>query len=589
MGTAIAIITIVTITTEWHGFLRVGKIRPLVMILPTMFYWLLFLLAAPFFAAARPNVMVIITDDQGYGDLGFHGNPQIHTPNLDRFARESVRCKYFYVSPVCAPTRSSLMTGRYNYRTGVVDTYLGRAMMFSGEVTLAEIFGGAGYRTGIFGKWHLGDNYPMRAMDQGFHESLVHKGGGIAQPSDPPGGDSYFNPTLYRNGVAVKASGFCSDVFTDATIEFIKANRDRPFFVWLAFNAPHTPLEVPDADLAQYREIKDPDTAKVYALVSNVDSNIGRLLKHVPTNTIVIFLTDNGPQQPRYNSGMRGRKGTVYDGGIRVPFFIRWPDKLPGDRDVQQIAAHIDLAPTLLDACEIPKPRGVAFDGLSLWPLLTGARVQWPKRTLYFQWHRGDVPELHRAFAARDARFKLVQALGANEQWVGKKSFELFDMERDPSESHNIAEDHPEVVKRLLAAYEEWFATMKSARGFALPSIIVGTTNENPVMLTRQDWRGARASWGTNGLGHWDLEIARSGTYDLTAEFPELAQETTIELRCQDQNRRQTLGAGDKRAHFPDVPLQRGPARLEASLQVGGTNHGVHYVFLEHRLGKVPD
>src|SRR5687767_5393095 len=393
----------------------------MVMILPTMFFRAAIFLAftaLAVIAAPRPNVLVIITDDQGHGDLGFHGNPDIHTPNLDRLARESVRCKYFYVSPVCAPTRASLLTGRYNYRTGVADTYLVRAMMFTDEVTLPEMFAGAGYRTGIFGKWHLGDNYPMIAMDQGFQESLIHKGGGIAQPSDPPGGDSYFDPTLYRNGIAVKSKGYCSDVFTDATIDFIEHNRGHPFLAWLAFNAPHTPLQVPEADLAPYRKLTNDVTAKVYAMVSNVDKNVGRLLKKLPENSIVIFLTDNGPQQPRYNSGMRDRKGGVHDGGIRVPFFIRWPEKLPAGREVEQIAAHIDLAPTLLEACGISATR--KFDGVSLWSLLTGARVPWPERTLYFQWHRGDAPELHRAFAARSSRFKLVQPFGAGEKWDGK-------------------------------------------------------------------------------------------------------------------------------------------------------------------------
>lgn len=595
------IITAIITATSTARFLTVGKIRPSVMILPTMFYWLLLLLAAPLLAFGRPNVLVIITDDQGYGDLGFHGNPQIHTPNLDRLARESVRCKYFYVSPVCAPTRASLMTGRYNYRTGVVDTYLGRAMMFADELTLAEMFSGAGYRTGIFGKWHLGDNYPMRAMDQGFQESLVHKGGGIAQPSDPPGGDSYFDATLYRNGTAMKSKGYCTDVFSDAAIDFIKRNRSRPFFAWLAYNAPHAPLQVPDSDLMPYRDMKDTNTARVYAMVSNIDRNIGRVLKQLPKDTVVVFLTDNGPQSfgfghYRPNGYMVGWKGSVYEGGIRVPFFIRWPGKLQAGLEVQQIAAHIDLAPTLLEACGIPKPRNVSFDGLSLWPLLTGARVQWPERTLYFQWHRGDTPQLHRAFAARSARFKLVQELGREEQWDGEKHFQLFEIDHlpvfdihRPSEGRDLSTAEPEVFKLMLASYERWFDDMKSARGFALPRIMIGTKNENPVTLTRQDWRGPRASWGTNGLGHWDLEIARTDSYQITVQFPELLQKAAIEFRCQAQNRRQELAAGAKQARFSDLPLQRGTARLQAWLQVGGTNRGVHYVFVGRRLGKAPD
>src|SRR5438552_8436757 len=192
------------------------------------------------------NVVILLADDQGYGDLGCHGNPKIQTRHLDKLASQSVELKYFYVSPVCAPTRASLMTGRYNYRTGVVDTFLGRAQMFGDEVTLAEMLRAAGYRTGIFGKWHLGDNFPLRAMDQGFEESLVHRGGGIGQPSDPPGGSSYFDPLLQHNGRLTEEKGYCSDVFTDAALEFIEQQRGGPFFVYLAFNAPHTPLQVPD-------------------------------------------------------------------------------------------------------------------------------------------------------------------------------------------------------------------------------------------------------------------------------------------------------------------------------------------------------
>lgn len=292
-------------------------------------------------APARPNVLLIITDDQGYGDLGVHGNPKIRTPNLDRLARESVQFRSFYVSPVCSPTRASLMTGRYNYRTGVVDTYLGRSLMRAEEVTLAEILAAAGYRTGIFGKWHLGDNYPLRAMDQGFQESLVLNGGGIGQPSDPIGGESYFDPLLRRNGVLVKTKGYVSDVITDAALKFIGENRDRPFFAYLAFNAPHTPLEVPERYRDKYKQMGlsregfpgvkevgghpipqnfDPETtAKIYGMVENIDDNLGRLLRgldqfKLSDETVVIFLTDNGPQQPRYNAGMFQRKGSTHEG-----------------------------------------------------------------------------------------------------------------------------------------------------------------------------------------------------------------------------------------------------------------------------------
>jgi arylsulfatase A-like enzyme len=302
----------------------------------------------------RPNVLLIMTDDQGYGDLGFHGNPRIQTPNLDRFARESVRLRTFCVSPVCSPTRASLMTGRYNYRTGVVDTYLGRSLMRADETTLAEVLAAAGYRTGIFGKWHLGDNAPMRPIDQGFQRALVIKGGGIGQNSDPPGGSTYLDPILQDNGVQRKFTGYCSDVYTTAAIDFISEAGDRPFFAYLAFNGPHEPLQAPEGELATYRatdlspsafppfahpvqpdSMTPPDDiAKVYAMVTNIDRNVGRILQALTSrglaeDTIIVFLTDNGPAKVRYNAGLRGYKGTVYEGGIRVPCYIRWPGHLP--------------------------------------------------------------------------------------------------------------------------------------------------------------------------------------------------------------------------------------------------------------------
>src|SRR5262249_33126445 len=315
--------------------------------------------------ARRPNVLLVITDDQGHGDFGVTGNPVIKTPNLDRLARGSVWLTRFHVSPVCSPTRSSLLTGRYNYRTRVVDTFLGRSMMDPEEITLAERLAAAGYRTGIFGKWHLGDNHPMRPIDQGFQEALVIKGGGIGQPSDPPGGSSYFDPVLQHNGRSETYPGYCSDVFTTAAIDFLVAADRRPFFAYLAFNCPHDPLQAPPAELAQYRAMSlnagdfpqvgapipralmsNPDTiARVYAMVTNIDTNVGRILaaleaRGLARDTIVIFLTDNGPAQVRFNAGLRGRKGTVYEGGIHVPCFIRWPGHLPGGSVVDRIAAH---------------------------------------------------------------------------------------------------------------------------------------------------------------------------------------------------------------------------------------------------------
>jgi arylsulfatase A-like enzyme len=556
--------------------------------------------------AARPNVVLIITDDQGYGDLGVHGNPKIRTPNLDRLAGESVRLDRFYVSPVCSPTRSSLMTGRYNYRTGVVDTFLGRSMMRPDEVTLAEMLGAAGYRTGIFGKWHLGDHYPLRPIDQGFQEALVLRGGGIGQPSDPPesGGDSYFDPILQRNGRQVKTKGYCSDVYTDAAMDFIAADRSRPFFVYLPFNCPHAPLQVPDSYLKPYlamdlsndqfpkvgHPLPEPTpkdiTARVYGMVTNIDDNVGRLLARLDElkladDTIVVYLTDNGPQQVRYVAGMRGRKGGTYEGGIRVPGYVRWPGKLQAGRVVDRIAAHIDLTPTLLEACGVAKPDGVAFDGKSILPLMKGEAVEWPDRTLFFQWHRGDEPERYRAFAARSQGFKIVRSEAAKDRPL-ETSIELFDMESDPLEMRDIAREHPEILARLRKEYEAWFDDV-GRRGYDPPRIVLGAPQEIASTLTRQDWRGPRAGWGPDGLGHWEVEVARAGTYAIALKFQPRPEPTTAHVSLGDVHLRKEVPPNAASCAFDPVSLPPGPGRLEASIARDGDRPamGVLYVDVE--------
>jgi arylsulfatase A-like enzyme len=552
--------------------------------------------------ARRPNVVLIITDDQGHGDLGIHGNPKIRTPHLDQLGRQSVRIDRFYVMPVCAPTRACLMTGRYNYRTRVVDTFMGRAMMDPQEVTLAEMLGAAGYRTAIFGKWHLGDNYPMRPIDQGFQEALVHKGGGICQPSDPPGGTSYFDPVLQHNGRQVKMQGYCSDVYTDAAIAFIGANVERPFFVYLAFNAPHIPLEIAEAYAQPYRDMRlandqfpaighplpqplEPEyTARVYGMVTNIDDNVGRLLETLERHglardTIVIFMTDNGPWGVRYNSGMLDMKTSVHEGGIRVPCFIRWPAMLQANRVIDRIAAHIDLTPTILDACGVPHPAGVAFDGKSLLPLLKGEAPDWPDRTLFAQWHRGDVPERYRAFAARSQRYKLVRPEPAQRSSLPlEKTFELYDMEADPFEMRNIAEDHPDVVERLRAAYDRWFDDVSSTRGYDPPRIALGAPEENPTVLTRQDWRGPQAAWTPSGVGHWEIDVARAGSYAITLHVAPRPEATAAHLAIKGVRLAHDLDPRATEWIFQPVALGPGPGRLEAWITRGDTTAGALWV-----------
>jgi arylsulfatase A-like enzyme len=531
-------------------------------------------LAAPFALQTgrrkRPNVLILITDDQGFGDLSLHGNPHLKTPNLDRIGLEGVRFTQFQVCPVCSPTRSSLMTGRYNYRTGVVDTYLGRSMMYPDEVTLAEYLRKTGYHTGIFGKWHLGDNYPMRSADQGFQDSLVCKGGGVGQPSDPPG-NSYFDPALYQNGYEKKYTGYCTDIFFGAAMEFIEKHRRDPWFVYLPTNAPHDPLTVAEDYVKSFRDKGlDDATAKTYGMVANIDQNTGRLLTRLrelglEEDTILIYLTDNGPQRDRFNAGMRGRKGTVYQGGIRVPCFLRWPRQVKAGSTQDRIAAHIDLLPTILEACGT-KADGPPIDGRSLMPLLRGEMTSWPDRTLFTQWHRGDVPELFRACAARTQQYKLVNGS------------ELYDLAADPGESKDIAAQRPEIAANLRRQTEAWFKDVSSTRGYAPPRIHLGTRHENPVVLTRQDWRGDKSGWAPDSIGHWEVDVRTSGRYQVRLRIAKLAEPGTAEVRIGTATQRIEIAAGAESCQLDNLQLVAGPARAEATVTSGGRTLGALYM-----------
>ena len=551
------------------------------------------------FAAARPNVLIVITDDQGYGDLGFHGNPVLKTPNLDAFAKSSVRMTNFYVCPVCSPTRSSLLTGRYNYRTGVVDTFIGRSMMHSDETTLAELLRDAKYRTGLFGKWHLGDCYPMRPQDQGFSEVLMLKGGGLSQPSDPPGGSSYTDPTLFHNGDPKKFKGYVTDVITDGAIDFIDKKSSEPFFAYVAYNCPHGPYQVQAADWKPYqgvdlgpdafpkigspwagKKLNQDEIGKAYGMIANIDMNFGRLMAKVPENTLVIFLTDNGPGGVRWNGGLRNRKGTVYEGGIRVPCFIRWKGELDGGVPVDMPAAHIDLTPSVLEACGVAIPKMLAIDGQSLLLYCKNLNIDHPARHLFFQWHRGDVPELGRAFAVHGPKYKLVQAAGVGGDTFTAKP-ELFDIANDPFEEKDLSSEKPEVLKDLRGRYEKWFGDVKSTRNFEGPRIHLGHDREKITTLTRQDWRGPKAGWTPESEGHWDVRFTKAGTYRLTLDFPAAKEKRTATVRIGDKIVSATVEPGITRSvlEAPSVPSK--DAKLEVWIE-GEKRTGVTYVTVEH-------
>ncbi|MGY8769011.1 MAG: arylsulfatase [Pirellulales bacterium] len=519
----------------------------------------------------RPNIVLLMTDDQGYGDVGIHGNSVIQTPTMDRFANEGTQLSRFYCSPVCAPTRASLMTGRYFYRTGVIHTSRGGAKMHSDEITMAEYLRTAGYETAVFGKWHLGDNYPMRPQDQGFSHSTIHKSGGIDQSPDKP--NSYFDPLLWKDGHAFPAKGYCTDIFFDEAIHFIEDHRDVPWFVYLATNTPHTPLQVAEEAVEPYRKAGVNDTtAKIYAMVTNIDENFSRLLAkleelHLRENTIVIFMSDNGPQQKRYNAGMRERKSWVYEGGIRVPCYIQWPAVLKKQRKLNTPLAHIDWLPTLLDLCGASKNNTPAdakkLDGQSFAGYLKDETNTSPDRLLFFQCHRGLDPEPFHNAAVISQRYKLVcnpGTFGSEQLAENAKQFELYDLIKDPSETTDLAQQHPDELKRLLEAHQLWFADVKAERNFEPGQIVLGASAEPQSILCRyQD--GHFEQGKPQG---WSVVVSQTGQYEVRIN-------QTIEsgeaIHYVWNNQRQVIPASKTKGQTSIIPLTKGHGRLDIWVQ----------------------
>ena len=555
----------------------------------------------------RPNVVLIMTDDQGIGDFGTTGNPVIETPNIDAMAARSASMSTFYVSPVCSPTRACLMTGRYNYRTRCIDTWLGRSMMDPAEVTVAEVLSEAGYATGIFGKWHLGDCYPMRPHDQGFEQALVHRGGGLAQPADPPeNGRRYTNPILFRNGKEVRTTGYCTDVYFDAALEFIeKTHRaGRNFFVYLPTNAPHGPFHDVPEDLRQHYSRRSAGLAKlilsdlktdrfaaeidklarIAAMITNIDANVGRLFNKLDSlqlteNTVVLFMVDNGPNSNRYVGEMRGMKTNVYEGGVRSPLWVHWPARLKAGYSRGELSAHIDIMPTILDACQATLPRGLTLDGRSLLPLLLGEPANWSQRSVVIQSHRGDQPVRYGNFMIRNGKWKLLHASGfGRERLSGVPLFELYDLDNDPRESRNLIQDQPQVAARLKRTYDDWFDDVSATRpdNYAPPRIHVGTRHENPTVLTRQDWRGG--TWKKNSTGYWDLH-AEAGKYDIQCVFDPSDAGETARLTLGSSSYEVDVAAGSRSCQFRNIRIEGGEVRLQTLLE-SDQSRGVYQVMV---------
>ena len=425
---------------------------------------------------ARPNILFVLADDTGYGDLAATGNPILKTPNLDRLYHEGVRLTDFHVSPTCSPTRSALMSGRHEFKNGVTHTILERERLNPDAVTIAQVLKAAGYSTGIFGKWHLGDEPDHWPSNRGFDEMFIHGGGGIGQTypgscGDAPG-NTYFNPAILHNGKFEKTEGFCTDIFTDHAIAWMEKVKDHgPFFCYLPYNAAHAPLSCPP----KYKEPyigKVPaagDVATFFGMVANIDDNVGRLLAKldewgIAKNTLVIFMNDNGGYGPAckiYNAGMRGSKGSAWMGGTRAVSLWRWPGGFE-PHDSNALSANIDFFPTIAEIAGVTldEKARAQVEGRSLVPVLRDAHAAWPERTLFV--HAGRWPK-----GADVQQYKYADCSVRRGQWTlvsdsppGKardKGWQLFDLTTDPGEQHDVSVAHADVVASMDAAYDKWW------------------------------------------------------------------------------------------------------------------------------------
>lgn len=479
----------------------------------------------------KPNVILILVDDQGYGDIAALGNKYIKTPNIDALHGVSARFTDYHVSPTCAPTRAALLTGRHNNRTGVWHTVNGRSLILERETTMAQIFKENGYSTSMFGKWHLGDNYPFRPEDKGFDEVLTHGGGGMGQTMDYFDND-YFDDMYLHNGILKKYEGYCTDIWFNEAIKYIESNKDKPFFCYLPTNTAHSPYFVEDKYIEPYKENENIHHPAFYGMIANIDENIGKLVDYLKTsnlldNTILVFTTDNGTAQGAKveghrldgfvvkgnNAGMRGIKASKYEGGHRVPLFIHWKDGgIKVGKDINELTAHYDVLPTLVDLCGLNVNSEIKFDGQSLIPLIKdNNNKDFKDRIVITNSQRVEVPEPWR-------RTSLMQ-----ESWRLIDGVELYDLKTDPEQRTNIADQHPEKIAELKTAYDVWWKEISPSYKDQ-PYIYIGHEKENPVKLYSHDWHTEREAspWHQRHIrtgyidnGHWMLKVAESGTYNL--------------------------------------------------------------------------
>ena len=486
-------------------------------------------------ASRPPNIVIFLADDQGWGDLSSSGNTNLSTPNIDQLAEQGASFNHFYVSPVCSPTRAEILTGRYHPRTGVYATSAGGERLDLDETTIADVFKGAGYATGAFGKWHNGMQAPYHPNSRGFDEFYGFCSGHWG---------NYFSPMLEHNGEMVQGNGFVIDDFTDKAMAFMESNQNQPFFVFLPYNTPHSPMQVPERWWSKF-ENKELDmrhknagqehlqhTRAAYAMVENIDWNVGRVLEKLTQlsldeNTIVIYMTDNGPNGVRWNGGMKGRKGSTDEGGVRSPLYIRWPDRITAGQKIDQIASNIDLLPTLADLADIEYDTQNPLDGISLSPLFKPEVNNWPERYIYSSWRD--------RVSLRSQKYRL------------DHEHNLFDMEVDPHQTTNIANENPELTTQLVAAKEEWERTVLSELKTEKRPITVGhpdfvntqmpardaTSTGNIERSNRYPNDSFFSNWSsTEDTITWDVEVLEDGLFEVTLYYicPEEDKGATVEL-----------------------------------------------------------
>ena len=503
--------------------------------------------------ATRPNVIVILTDDQGWGDLSLNGNPNLSTPNIDAIGRGGARFDRFYVCPVCSPTRAEFLTGRYHPRGGVYSTSTGGERLDLDERTIAQLFKAAGYRTAAFGKWHNGSQYPYHPLARGFDQYYGFTSGHW--------GD-YFAPPLEEDGLPTTGKGYLPDDLTDHALRFIEQNQAQPFFLYLPFNTPHSPMQVPDAYWERFRqralaakgsEKENVDfTRAALAMVENIDWNVGRLTKRLSElkldeRTIVVFFCDNGPNGDRWNGGMKGRKGSTDEGGVRSPLLVRWPGHIESGRLITQITGAIDLLPTLTDLAGVPVHGTKPLDGESLRGLLDGSAPALPERVLFSTW-AGKV-------SARTQQFRL------------DERGQLFDMTADPGQKRDVSVSFPEIADELKGKVERFRRDVLAERGSDDRPFPVGHRDFNFTLLPARDGeasgavRSAKApncsyftKWtSTQDVIGWDIEVLNAGSYavEILYACPKKDIGSEFEVRFKDAR---LVG----KVELPHDPIARG-------------------------------